>query len=108
MVKVRGGFQEGDVVYRGKAGGGILTSKGEQVGVANGLYYGEAPEQQLFTGDVTIHDIQDDRILVSYDIDNPEGGARFTMAEYDLKTGASRVLYNEGNLHNKWKIFKAS
>ncbi|KUO74884.1 MAG: hypothetical protein APF81_23350 [Desulfosporosinus sp. BRH_c37] len=108
MVKVRGRFQEGDVVYRGKASGGILTSKGERVGIANGLYYGEAPEKQLFTGEVTIHDINDGRILVSYDIDNPEGGARFTLAEYDLKTGASRVLYNEGNLHTKWKIFKAS
>ena len=108
MVKVRGKFQEGDVVYRGKASDGILISKGERVGVASGLYYGEAPEQQLFTGEVMIHDIRDERILVSYDIDNPEGGARFTLAEYDLKTGASRVLYNEGNLTTVWKIFKAS
>ncbi|AFQ45323.1 hypothetical protein [Desulfosporosinus meridiei] len=108
MVKVRGGFQEGDVAYRGKADGGILTSKGERVGVASGLYYGEAAEKQLFAGDVIIHDINHEKILVSCDEDNPEGGARFTLAEYDLKTGASRVLYNEGNLHTVWKIFKAS
>ncbi|SHJ09360.1 hypothetical protein [Desulfosporosinus lacus] len=108
MVKVRGRFQEGDVVYRGDAGGAILTSKGERVGVAHGLYYGEAPEKQLFTGEVIIHDIDDERLLVSYDVDTPQGGARYTLAEYDLKTGASRVLYNEGNLHTVWKIYKAS
>jgi len=108
MVKVRGRFQEGDVVYRGKASGGILTSKGERVGVAKGLYSGGAPEKQLFDGEVIIHDIHDEKILVSYDIDKPEGGARFTLAEYDLKTGTSRVLHNEGNLTTVWKIYKAS
>lgn len=108
MVKVRGRFQEGDVVYRGDAGGSILTSKGERVGVAHGLYYGEAPEKQLFNGEVIIHDINAERILVSYDSDNPQGGARYTLAEYDLKTGASRVLYNEGNLNTVWQIYKAS
>lgn len=108
MVKVRGEFQAGDVVYRGNAGGIALTSKGERVGVANGLYYGEAPEKQVFAGGVIIHDINDQRILISYDVDTPEGGARFTLAEYDLKTGVSRILYNEGKLHTVWKIFKVS
>lgn len=108
MVKIRGNFQEGDIVYRGKASGEILTSKGERVGVAKGLYSGEAPEKQLFDEDVIIHDINEGRILVSYDIDKPEGGARFTLAEYDVNTGDSRVLYNEGSLHPVWKIFKAN
>lgn len=108
MVKIRGNFQEGDIVHRGKASGEILTSRGERVGVAKGLYAGEAPEKQLFDEDVIIHDIFEGRILVSYDIDKPEGGARFTLAEYNVNTGDSRVLYNEGSLHPVWKIFKAS
>lgn len=108
MVKVRGRFKDGDIVYRGKASSKILTSKGEQVGTAKGLYCGESAEKLLFDGEVIIHDINEGRILVSYDGKNSGGGTRFTLADYDANTGENRVLYNEGSIHSVWKIFKAS
>jgi len=108
MIKVRGRFKEGDIVYRGKASSKILTSKGEQVGTAKGLYCGESAEKLLFDGEVIIHDINEGRILVSYDGKNSGGGTRFTLADYDSNTGENRVLYNEGSIHSVWKIFKAS
>ena len=108
MVKIRGGFKEGDVVYRGYAGKNILTSKGEQVGVAKGLYLGETPEKLLLDGEVIINDVSGSKILVSYDDRNPEGGTRFILVDYDIDTGEKKVLYNEGSIHSVWKIFKAS
>lgn len=108
MVTVRGRFKDGDIVFRGKAGGKILTSKGGGVGTAKGLYGGESAEEMLFAGEVIIHDSNEGRILVSYDSDNPRGGACFTLADYDTATGENRVLYNEGSMYSVWKIFKSA
>ena len=108
MIKTRGGFTEGDVVYRGMAGGKILTSKGERVGVANGLYLGELPVKLLYADDVIIHDTDQSRILVSYEKYNSDSGIRYIMEDYDTNTGVGRVLYDEGNIQSIWKIFKAS
>lgn len=108
MVTVRGRFKDGDIVFRGKAGGKILTSKGGGVGTAKGLYGGESAEKLLFAGEVIIHDSNEGRILVSYDSDNPGSGARFTLADYDVITGENRILYNEGSMYSVWKIFKSA
>ena len=108
MVKTRGGFTEGDVVYRGNIDGKILTSKGERVGVAKGLYFGEEPLNLIYDGDVIIHDIVDNRALVSYESLNPRSGTSHTLEDYDANTGERRVLYDKGDIQNAWKIFKAS
>ena len=108
MVKVRGRFEDGDTVYRGNAGSNILASKGGRVGTAKGLYCGESPGKLLFDGEVIIHDVNEGRILVSYNSSNPGGGTRYTLEDYDANTGENRVLYNEGSIHSAWKIYKAS
>jgi len=108
MVKTRGGFTEGDTVYRGKAGVNILTSKGERVGVADGLYLGDVPGKLLYTDDAIIHDTNQSRILVSNDSLNPEGGIRYVLEDYDTNTGERRVLYGEDNIQSQWRIYKAS
>lgn len=108
MVKTRGGFTDGDVVYRGKSGGKILTSKGERVGTAKGLYLGALPEKLLYADDAIIHDTNQSGILVSYESSNSGDSARYILEVYDTDTGESRILYDEGNIHSAWKIFKAS
>ncbi len=108
MVKTRGGFKEGDVVYRGSAEKSILTSKGEKVGVAKGLYLGEEPDKLLYEGEVIIHDINGSKILIFYNGGNHGGGTLYTLEDYDTNTGERRVLYREGGNHSVWKIYKSS
>jgi hypothetical protein len=106
MLKVRGRFTEGDVTYRGKAGGNLLISKGERVGVAKGLYVGKKSEEQLFSNEVIIHDTDGGHILVSHENPNLDGsGTRRVLEDYDTAAGKSRAVY-EGT--GAWKIYKAS
>ncbi|MGI6669792.1 MAG: hypothetical protein ACOX4M_10660 [Acetivibrionales bacterium] len=107
MLKARGGFAEGDVVYRGTAGDKVLFSKGESVGVAEGLFIKAGKEEakkQLFTGNVVIHDIYQGRILVCRE----QADYRYTLEDYDTRTGDSRIIYGRGNNQDAGKVFKAS
>jgi hypothetical protein len=109
MLRTRGGYTEGDVVYRGKAADKILTSIGERVGVADGLYMGEVPAKLIFAQDVIIHDTDRSRILVSREDSGSGGGVVDTLSEYDADTGESRLIYmNNGRGNYQWSVFKAS
>lgn len=109
MLRTRGGYTEGDVVYRGKAGDKILTSMGEKVGVADGLYLDEAPAKLIFFEDVIIHDTDQNRILISQESNSSGGGRVDTLTEYDADTGESRLIFQTNNREEKpWRIFKAS
>jgi len=108
MLRTRGGYTEGDIVYRGKAGGRILTSMGEKVGVADGLYLDETPAKLIFDQDVIIHDTDRSRILVSCESNSSGGGRIDTLTEYDVDTGERRFIFQNDIEENQWRIFKAS
>ena len=111
MLKTRGGFEEGDVVYRGVAGDKILLSKGKRVGVAEDLYIKagkEGTEKLLFTDNVIIHDTDQGRILVSRENYSSTNGRTYTLEDYDTRTGDSRIIYGGENNRGAWKVFKAS
>ncbi|MGE5614808.1 MAG: hypothetical protein ACM3XR_10425 [Bacillota bacterium] len=111
MLKTRGGFSEGDEVYRGMAGDKILLSKGKRVGVAEDLYIRsgkEEAEKLLFTDDVVIHDINQDRILVCRDNYSSTNRPGYVLEDYDTRTGNSRIIYGGENNQDAGKIFKAS
>ncbi len=108
MLRTRGGYAEGDIVYRGKAGDKFLTSMGERVGVADGLYLNETPAKLIFAEDVIIHDTDRSRILVSHESNSAGGGSVDNLTEYDADTGESRLIFQTNNREgNPWRIFKA-
>lgn len=108
MEKTRGGFADGDIVYRGSAGGIVLASKGERVGVANGLYSGENFERQLYDNDAIIHDTNGSKLLLSNEDRRTDGNWRIILEEYDVSSGKRRTLYDEGGSRSTWRIYKAS
>lgn len=108
MFRTRGHFKEGDIACRGYAGKNILTSLGEQVGTAKGLYLGRESENLLYDGEVIIHDINGSRILVSYNGSDSGNGTGYMLEDYDTVTGERRKLNDEGNIQNGWNIYKAS